>query len=188
MMDRSMELIRRRLNPLMGDLEGLEYHFYGGCLRDLIQGKQPNDYDVGCRTLNDCQLLIDRLLHKGWVMEIETSYSLKFRYLNNVIDVATDVKCAPEERISKFDFTINALAYTSDHMCMAHVNAYRDIIDKAIVPLEGYDKPQEVLADRALKFWKEGYHSNGYSMPQPQAFELMTTYVENVDYGVFNIK
>ena len=71
----NLQLIRKHLTPLMNSLTGLDYYCYGGCIRDLYQGKIPNDYDIGCKTLEDLQALINRLNELGWVLEMEIACS-----------------------------------------------------------------------------------------------------------------
>jgi|TARA_R110000744_G_C19280540_1_gene553535 tRNA nucleotidyltransferase/poly(A) polymerase len=186
--DLKLQLVRKHLSPLMKSLDGLKYYFYGGCIRDLYQGKLPNDYDVGCETSKDLQILINRLLELGWVLELETSYGLKFKYLNNIIDISTDIVTSPEDRIEKFDFTINSLAYTSENICVFHSTSFKDIDERVIIELGNYNNPPEVLADRAIKFWKEGYHSKGNKLPPPSQFILSSVYVGEVNHGVFDIR
>tara|TARA_S200002703_G_scaffold43808_1_gene38148 strand:- start:1219 stop:1794 length:576 start_codon:yes stop_codon:yes gene_type:complete len=184
----SLQLVRKHLTPLMNNLKGLDYYFYGGCIRDLYQGKLPNDYDIGCKTFEDLQALIDRLKVIGWELEMETSYGLKFKYLNNIIDVSTADLMEPIVKISKFDFTINALAYTSEHICIFHTTSFNDIEERKIVPIKSNDQPDEIIADRSVKFWKSGYHSKGNTLPPPVNFSHSSVYVGEVNYGVFDIR
>lgn len=184
----NLQLVRKHLTPLMDSLSGLDYYFYGGCIRDLYQGKLPNDYDIGCKTLEDLQALIDRLGELGWVLEMETAYGLKFKYLNNIIDVSTDSLINPVERISNFDFTINSIAYTSENICIFHLSSFNDIDEKKLVPLDGYPDSDEIIADRSIKFWKNGYHSKGNTLLPPVLFSPSSVYVAEVNYGVFDLK
>ena len=183
----NLQLVRKHLTPLMDSLSGLDYYFYGGCIRDLYQGKLPNDYDIGCKTLEDLQALIDRLGELGWVLEMETAYGLKFKYLNNIIDVSTDNLINPIERISNFDFTINSIAYTSENICIFHLSSFNDIDEKKLVPLKGHHD-DELIADRSIKFWKNGYHSKGNTLTPPIQFSVSSVYVAEVNYGVFDVK
>lgn len=183
----NLQLVRKHLTPLMDSLSGLDYYFYGGCIRDLYQGKLPNDYDIGCKTLEDLQALIDRLGELGWVLEMETAYGLKFKYLNNIIDVSTDNLINPVERISNFDFTINSIAYTSENICIFHLSSFNDIDEKKLVPLKG-NHDDELIADRSIKFWKNGYHSKGNTLTPPIPFSVSSVYVAEVNYGVFDLK
>jgi hypothetical protein len=113
---------------------------------------------------------------------------LKFKYLNNIVDVSTDSICSPPNRISKFDFTINALAYTSDNICMFHNTSFKDINERKISPLKDYKHGNEVIIDRAIKFWKSGYYSKGNKLPPPIDFSLSSMYVGEVDFGVFDVR
>ena len=183
----NLQLVRKHLTPLMDNLSGLDYYFYGGCIRDLYQGKLPNDYDIGCKTLEDLQALIDRLGELGWVLEMETSYGLKFKYLNNIIDVSTDTLSDPTERIKNFDFTINSIAYTSENICIFHLSSFNDIDEKKLIPLKG-NHDDELIADRSIKFWKNGYHSKGNTLTSPVLFSVSSVYVAEVNYGVFDLK
>jgi len=184
----SLQLVRKHLTPLMNSLTGLDYYFYGGCIRDLYQGKLPNDYDIGCKTLEDLQALIERLKELGWVLEMETAYGLKFKYLNNIIDLSTADLMEPVEKISKFDFTINSIAYTSENICMFHNTSFKDIDERKIVPIKSNNQPDEIIADRSIKFWKDGYHSKGNTLESPILFSLSSVYVAEVNYGVFDVR
>jgi len=184
----SLQLVRKHLTPLMNSLKGLDYYFYGGCIRDLYQGKIPNDYDIGCKKIEDLQALIERLGELGWVLEMETAYGLKYKYLNNIIDVSTIDLMEPVSKISNFDFTINSIAYTPENICMFHNTSLSDIEERKLVPLDGYPDSDEIIADRSIKFLKEGYHSKGNTLLPPVLFSPSSVYVAEVKHGVFDIR
>lgn len=186
--DLNLQLVRAHLTPLINHLQGLNYYFYGGCIRDLFSGKIPNDYDIGCETMSDLNELIVRLKEGGWVLELETSYGLKFKYLNNILDVSTSDIMKPEDKISKFDFTINAMAYTSNNICIFHNSSFGDISEKKLIPLKGNNDGNEVIIDRAIKFWKDGYKSKSHRLSPPIDFSLSSVYVSEVNYGVFDVR
>ena len=91
-------------------------------------------------------------------------------------------------KISQFDFTINSIAYTPENICMFHNTTFNDIGERKLVPLKNYVENDEVLADRSIKFWKDGYHSKGNTLESPIMFSLSSVYVAEVNYGVFDVR
>lgn len=186
--DLNLQLIRAHLSPLINYLGDLNYYFYGGCLRDLFSGNIPNDYDMACDSQDTLDEIVLRLEEGGWVLELETNNGLKFKYLNNILDISTKDFMTPEEKLTQMDFTINAITYTSDDVCIYHNTAFDDITEKLLIPIETTVSSNETLTTRAIKFWADGYKPKSNRLPIGDTISIESVYVDDVNYGVFDLR
>ena len=122
-----------------------EAFIVGGCVRDCLLGKIPNDYDITTSATPD---IIEKLFIKTIPTGIEhgtvtvvlenenfevTTYRTEGNYLNNrrpgYVSFVSNIK----EDLSRRDFTINALAYNNKEGLIDYFNG---ISDKKIRLLE----------------------------------------------------
>ncbi len=105
---------------------GFEAFIVGGCVRDLLLGKSPNDYDITTNALPEqtkalFEKTVDTGIKHGTVTVIinnkpfeVTTYRTESGYDDmrrpTSVSFVTDIK----EDLSRRDFTINAMAYNED--------------------------------------------------------------------------
>lgn len=121
-----------------------EAFIVGGCVRDCLLGKIPNDYDITTSATPD---IIEKLFIKTIPTGIEhgtvtvvlenenfevTTYRTEGNYLNNrrpgYVSFVSNIK----EDLSRRDFTINALAYNNKEGLIDYFNGISDIKNKII--------------------------------------------------------
>ncbi|MCL1878974.1 MAG: polynucleotide adenylyltransferase [Defluviitaleaceae bacterium] len=105
---------------------GHEAFIVGGCVRDMIRGATPGDWDIATSALPDeVKALFSRtfdtgikhgtvsVLIAGDACEV-TTYRVDGEYLDNRRPSAITFAGKIEEDLSRRDFTINAIAYSPD--------------------------------------------------------------------------
>lgn len=179
-----LQLVRKYLQPLMNQLDGLDYYFYGGCLRDLYIGKTPNDFDIGCNNREELDSLVGRLKDVGYRIEIITDFGYKMRYLNNFIDISNWQLLTVEEKLHNFDFTINTIGMDSSYRCVFHKTTLDDIDTKhlkEIIKDGGTHRPD--IHGRFMKFWDRGFSFQNEEYKQTVELELHQTMIEPLDWS-----
>jgi len=147
--DNAMRVVYRLLDA------GYEGYLVGGCVRDLLAGKEPKDFDVATSaTPEQAEPLFNRARLIGRRFKL-----LHVRFGREVIEVATfraghdtdqnsgehgrqaasgiilrdNVYGSIEDDALRRDFSINALYYNvSDHSILDFANGYPDLIAKRI--------------------------------------------------------
>lgn len=146
--DNAMRVVYRILDA------GFEGYLVGGCVRDLLAGKQPKDFDVATSaTPEQAEPLFNRARLIGRRFKL-----VHVRFGREVIEVATfraghdtaesadqgrqaasgmilrdNVYGTIEDDALRRDFTINALYYdVSDHSVIDFANGYPDLLAKRI--------------------------------------------------------
>jgi len=116
------------LAPVIAQLEknGYEAYLVGGCVRDCVMGRVPNDYDLTtsatpeemCRVFADYRLIETGLKHgtvtvcnDGEQVEI-TTYRIDGSYADNRHPESVSFTRDLTEDLSRRDFTVNAMAYS----------------------------------------------------------------------------
>ncbi|MBR5273101.1 MAG: HD domain-containing protein [Clostridia bacterium] len=107
---------------------GYEAYIVGGCVRDLLMGKTPNDYDITTSALplqvKECfknEKIIETGLQHGTItlvidgenIEI-TTYRIDGEYNDNRRPESVEFSNSIEDDLKRRDFTVNAIAYNLD--------------------------------------------------------------------------
>ncbi len=146
---------------------GHEAFIVGGCVRDLIMSKIPNDYDVTTNALpekvieifqnQDCKVIETGLKH-GTVtvikdsMHIEvTTYRLDGDYLDNRHPENVEFTSNLQEDLKRRDFTMNAIVYSNKEGIVDYFGGYADISRKIIRCVGDPDKRFNEDALRILR-------------------------------------
>jgi poly(A) polymerase len=151
---------------------GYEAYLVGGCVRDILFGKQPKDFDVATsaqpqeikKLFRNCRLIgrrfrLAHLLFRGKIIEVAT-----FRRSPNSGDDITNRHAAenlfggPADDAIRRDFTINALMYDAGReRILDYVNGLTDIKSRTLNTIGNPDRrfPEDpVRIIRAVKFAK----------------------------------
>lgn len=148
---------------------GYEAYAVGGCVRDMIMGREPNDYDVTTNALPeeiekcfDGWRVIETGIKHGTVTVISdgnnievTTYRIDGEYADNRHPKEVTFTSDIAEDLSRRDFTVNAMAY-SHRRGFVDVFGGRDDIERRVLRCVG-DPHQRFCEDglrilRALRF------------------------------------
>ena len=146
---------------------GHEAFIVGGCVRDLVMSKIPNDYDVTTNSLPqrvieifgncDCKVIETGLKH-GTVtvikdsMHIEvTTYRVDGDYLDNRHPQSVEFTSNIKEDLKRRDFTMNAIAYSDKEGIVDYFGGCTDIANKTIKCVGEPDKRFNEDALRMLR-------------------------------------
>lgn len=140
-----------------------EAFMVGGCVRDILLGNLPKDYDITTSakpeiTISLFNKTVPTGLKHGTVTVLinnepyeVTTYRTEGKYIDNrrpsSVDFVTDIK----EDLSRRDFTINALAYNEKVGLIDYFNGTDDIKDKIIKCVGNADKRFKEDALRMLR-------------------------------------
>ena len=120
------EHINKALEILSGS--GFEARVVGGCVRDMLMGKSPDDYDITTSALpqqtaecfNGYTVVETGIKHgtvtvvmNGESIEI-TTYRVDGEYVDNRRPERVEFTRSLEEDLARRDFTMNAIAYGAD--------------------------------------------------------------------------
>lgn len=140
-----------------------EAYMVGGCVRDIILGNKPKDYDITTsanpeNTISLFKRTIPTGLKHGTVTVLinnnpyeVTTFRTEGAYLDNrrpsSVNFVTDIK----EDLSRRDFTINSLAYNETTGLIDYFNGINDIKSKVIRCVGDPDKRFKEDALRMLR-------------------------------------
>ena len=127
---------------------GFEAFAVGGCVRDLLRGTIPHDYDVTTsalpeetmRVFADCRVLTTGLKH-GTVTVLFpdlpggaeiTTYRVDGRYLDHRHPDGVTFTRRLDDDLSRRDFTVNAMAYNSRVGLVDRFGGMKDLCDRVI--------------------------------------------------------
>ncbi|HHV96544.1 MAG TPA: HD domain-containing protein [Clostridiaceae bacterium] len=141
---------------------GYEAYIVGGCVRDILLGKIPKDYDITTNALPQQIItlfknyhIIDKGLKHGTVtviidgMPIEiTTYRIDGKYSDNRHPDNVNFTGNLKEDLKRRDFTINAIAYNHNHGIVDYFGGRFDI-EKRIIKCVG--EPDRRFGEDALR-------------------------------------
>tara|TARA_R100000742_G_C4233030_1_gene54220 strand:+ start:77 stop:667 length:591 start_codon:yes stop_codon:yes gene_type:complete len=133
------------------------FYFAGGCLRNTLLGKAPNDYDIFTTSLEDAHKLIVILKDLHFQEIYRTENSVKLFLLNSKVDISLEFFTQPANRFDHFDFTINCIAFDSNYKLYYQKNFFEHLSDLSLVKLN--TKPP-LLELRYIKFLDDGFYSD----------------------------
>ena len=135
------------------------FYFGGGCLRDILHGKKPNDYDIFTTSLEDANKLINVLEDLHFQEIYRTENSVKLFLLNSQVDVSTEFFTQPldKNRDKGYDFTINCIAMDSDYKLYYHENFFEHLSDLSLVRV---NTSPPLLELRYIKFLSDNYYAD----------------------------
>ena len=125
---------------------GFEAYAVGGCVRDTILGRVPNDWDVTTSALphetaevfGDCRTIETGIQHgtltvifDGMPLEI-TTYRCDGEYLDNRHPKSVTFAKEVEDDLSRRDFTVNAMAYHPNRGLVDLFGGREDLKNKRI--------------------------------------------------------
>ena len=142
--------------------EGYSGYIVGGCVRDLVLGKNPNDWDI-CTSAKPKELLMIFKNHKvistgishgtvtiiinGKPFEV-TTYRIEGEYSNNRRPSSVEFTQDLLLDLSRRDFTMNAMAYNTKDKLIDPFRGETDIKDKLI---KAVGDPKVRLREDALR-------------------------------------
>lgn len=142
---------------------GFEGFLVGGCVRDSLLNKTPNDYDITTNALPDdvCRIFektIPTGIKHGTVTVITdnspfevTTYRIDGEYLDNRKPEEVTFVSNIKEDLARRDFTINAMAYNDEKGLIDYFNGQNDLKNKIIRCVGDADKRFNEDALRMLR-------------------------------------
>lgn len=145
---------------------GFEAYLVGGCVRDLLHGKKPKDWDVTTNATPDQILplfqhafyendfgtvgVVDETVHDKTLEVIEiTTYRLEAEYSDNRHPNAVTFSAVLEDDLKRRDFTVNAIAFNiAQKKIIDPFNGQIDINNKI---LRAVGNPLERFEEDALR-------------------------------------
>ncbi len=148
---------------------GYEAYAVGGCIRDSIMGKEPDDWDICTSSLPEetlsClgkeNIIKNGLKHGTVTIRVDeenyeiTTFRTDGEYVDNRHPESVTFVRDLKEDLSRRDFTINALAYSEQRGLQDHFNGVSDIENKIIRCVGSPDKrfgEDALRILRALRF------------------------------------
>lgn len=169
---------------------GHEAYWAGGCVRDMLLGVEPKDFDIVTSAKPD---VIEELLEHtipigkkfGVILAIQNGHSFEiatFRsdsgYSDGRRPDAVEFTNA-EEDANRRDFTINAIFYDpQEDRIMDYVGGQKDMADKLI---RFIGNPEERIKEDHLRILRAVRFKNAYNMQyHPETYQAIKKYVHLV--------
>lgn len=155
-------LLPEKVQSILNTLQGAGYEAYavGGCVRDSILGRKPNDWDVTTSALPEqvkalFQRTVDTGLRHGTVTVLlgkegfeVTTYRIDGEYLDGRHPEKVTFTDLLTEDLCRRDFTINAMAYNEER---GLVDAYGGEDDLKAGVIRCVGEPEERFREDALR-------------------------------------
>ncbi len=139
---------------------GFEAYAVGGCVRDTILGREPNDWDITtsarpnetAAVFSDCRTIETGIRHgtltvilDGMPLEI-TTYRSDGEYADNRHPIEVTFSTRVEDDLSRRDFTVNAMAYHPTRGLVDLFDGQRDLDRRTIA----------CVGDPTVRFHEDG--------------------------------
>ncbi len=145
-------ILPKKISEIINRLKAYGYRGYavGGCVRDMLMGKIPHDFDITTdafpsetiECFPDCEIILTGLKHgtvtvvyEGENIEI-TTFRTDGEYLDNRHPKEVTFVRNIAEDLSRRDFTVNAMAYNPDEGLIDLFEGEKDI-ERRIVKCVG---------------------------------------------------
>ncbi|MGN1131938.1 MAG: CCA tRNA nucleotidyltransferase [Ruminococcus sp.] len=175
----------QNVNKIISMMEssGFECYVVGGCVRDMLMGITPKDYDLTTnakpdemlRIFSDYKTFDNGIKHgtvsvimDGEVYEI-TTYRIDGDYIDCRHPENVEFTSSLKEDLSRRDFTVNAMAYNPQEGLVDYFNGKRDVEYKAI----------RCVGDADLRFKED-------ALRILRALRFASVYNFSIEYNTFN--
>lgn len=148
--------------------KGFEGFIVGGCVRDLILGNTPKDYDITTNakpneiinTFKDYKTILTGIKYGTVTVVIDktpfeiTTYRKENEYINNRKPKSVEFLSSIDEDLYRRDFTINSMAYNNDKKLIDLYDGLNDIKKGIIRAIGNKDEKFEEDAIRILRAYR----------------------------------
>lgn len=148
--------------------KGFEGFIVGGCVRDLILGNTPKDYDITTNakpneiidTFKDYKTILTGIKYGTVTVVIDktpfeiTTYRKENEYINNRKPKSVEFLSSIHEDLYRRDFTINSMAYNNDKKLIDLYDGLNDIKKGIIRAIGNKDEKFEEDAIRILRAYR----------------------------------
>lgn len=163
------DYIPKEVQSIINDIEGYGHEAYivGGCVRDMLLGKEPKDWDITTNATPDrikafFKRTVDTGIKHGTVTVIMgkntyevTTYRLDGKYSDGRHPDKVEFSSLLEEDLKRRDFTINAMAFSYKRGLVDLFNGVSDLKNARITcvgsPKERFDEDALRML-RAVRF------------------------------------
>ena len=127
--------IKEYFHPLF-NLVGGNFIVGGGAICDIVSSNSvKRDVDIFFETEEDRDAFRRRVEELGFAIRIETSFGVKYKFLNLQLDATTWVQHKIEEWAGNSDFTVDSFMLNQDMILYCHPDAIKDCINGSLNPL-----------------------------------------------------
>ncbi len=155
---------------------GYEAYVVGGCVRDTLLGKQPQDWDITTSALpeqiqaifSDCKTVLTGVTHGTVTVIIAdlpleiTTYRVDGEYADNRHPTQVLFTPSLKEDLQRRDFTINAMAY---HLEAGLVDHYSGMADLSAGRIACIGDPEQRFSEDALRILRALRFSSTLDFP-----------------------